>query len=649
TYTYNNDEEGSLSNVLVDKTVQTSDLPKVRGVSALNLAIPEQAGGNRERPLRGAYLVSVQSKVEAYVSATQLVSISDIGLIARHTGTELLVWANSIQTAEPMGDVEVSLISSNNQSVYTLKTDSKGFVRFEKLAEKAPGFTIAMLTARTADDFNFLHLTDTQVETSRFNVDGKRTNATGLNAFVYGDRNIYRPGETIHLNTVVRSEAGTNAMVAEIPLTVRVLMPNGSEYRVFRKVTDAQGSVQTDVPVDPAAVTGSYTVEVLNASNTLLTSQAISIEEFIPDRIKVDVRTSQESYRAGQTITLSATAQNLFGPPASDRAYEVELQLKRRAFTPKGYGDYTFSIPTEATGVPTSFEKTLRQGRTNTSGQATESFPIPTDYRDIGLLEAKLFVTVFDENGRPVNRLRRLDVQTQDIFYGIRLANTYLTTGTPLAAEVVGLNKEGKPQSAQARVEVVRFDYQTVTEKQESGQIKYSSKRREKIVYTNTLNLTGKPAQIRYVPTVSGEYEVRVRRPDAIGYTAADFYAYGYGSTSASSFEVSTEGEVLMEFDKPVYETGATAKVLFKAPFEGRLLVTVEQRGVLTHNWLTTQNKAAEWTFPVDDEHLPNAYVTATLIRAMDDTDLPLTVAHGFASMSVIDTDTKLPVTIEAV
>ncbi|HEX9959009.1 MAG TPA: alpha-2-macroglobulin family protein, partial [Fibrella sp.] len=210
TYTYNNDEEGSLSNVLVDKTVQTGDLPKVRGVSALNLAIPEQAGGDRERPLRGAYLVSVQSKEEAYVSATQLVSISDIGLIARQTGTELLVWANSIQTAEPMGDVEVSLISSNNQSVYTLKTDSKGFVRFEKLAEKAPGFTIAMLTARTADDFNFLHLTDTQVETSRFNVDGKRTNATGLNAFVYGDRNIYRPGETIHLNTVVRSEAGTN-------------------------------------------------------------------------------------------------------------------------------------------------------------------------------------------------------------------------------------------------------------------------------------------------------------------------------------------------------------------------------------------------------------------------------------------------------
>ncbi|MEZ0542204.1 alpha-2-macroglobulin family protein [Fibrella arboris] len=654
TYSYGNDEEGDLTSLLVDKTVQTSDLPKVRGVSALNLAIPEQGGGDRERPLRGAYLVSVQSKDEAYVSATQLVSISDIGLIARQTDTDLLVWANSIQTAEPLDGVDISLISSNNQSVYTLKTDGKGFVRFEKIQEKAPGFTIAMLTARTGDDFNFLHLADTQVETSRFEVDGKRTNATGLNAFVYGDRNIYRPGETIHLNTVIRSEAGSKTTVAEVPLTVRVLMPNGSEYRVFRKVTDEQGAAPVDVPVDPAAVTGSYTVEVLNASNTLLTSQAISIEEFIPDRIKVDVKTAQESYKAGQTIVLSATAQNLFGPPASDRAYEVELQLKRRVFSPKGYGAYTFSIPAEATGVPTSFEKTLRQGRTNAAGQATESFPIPADYRDIGLLEAKLFVTVFDENGRPVNRLRRLDVQTQDVFYGIRLADTYLTTNTPLAVEVVGLNAAGQPQSAKAQVDVVRFDYQTVTEKQADGQVKYSSKRREKIVYTNTLALGAKPTPFRYVPTVSGEYEVRVRRPDgptgrAVGYTAADFYAYGYGSTSASSFEVSTEGEVLMEFDKPTYETGDKVKVLFKAPFEGKILVTVERSGVLTHSWLTTENKAAEWTFSVDEAHLPNAYVTATLIRAMDGTDLPLTVAHGFASVAVTDPDTKLPVAIEAV
>ncbi|WP_460968900.1 alpha-2-macroglobulin family protein [Spirosoma migulaei] len=648
-FNYSDDEPGYLSDVLVKKTIETADLPKVRGVSALNLALPDQNNN-----FRGVYLVSVDSKDEAYLQASQLVSVSDIGLVAHETKNEVLVWANSIRTAEPLQGVEVTLVSNNNQSVYTLKTDGSGFVKFDKVTEKAPGFKIALLTARTADDFNFLFLPDTQVETSRFEVEGKYDNESGFDAFVYGDRDIYRPGETIHFNTVIRAQNWQS--VGEIPVLIRVVTPNGRELRTFRKTTNAQGAVATDVPLNPAAVTGSYTIEVLNANNVLLTSQAVSVEEFVPDRIKVDVLTDKTSYKSGQTITLSATAMNLFGPPASDRAYEVELQLKRKVFSPKGFGDYDFDIPNgqsgtagEAAGKPDVFPKEVRQGRTNANGQATEKFPIPALYQDIGLLEAKLFVTVFDENGRPVNRLRRLDVLTQDTFFGVRLPDRYVATNAPVAAELVALDPAGALRaSASASVEVVRYDYQTVIEK-DGDRIKYSTKRREKSVYTNSLLFKGGKSAFRYVPTVSGEYEIRVRRPSAQNYAATSFYAYGYGSTSASSFEVSQEGQVLMTLDKPTYQTGDKAKVLFKAPFDGKLLVTVERNQVLEQHWLTTSNKSAEWSFSVGSEHLPNVYVTATLIRAIDNTNLPLTVAHGFAPVSVQDADTKLPVTITAV
>ena len=670
-FSYGNDESGDLSDILVDKTVETINLPKVRGVSALNLALPDaiQPGQNntsrehplREHPLRGVYLVSVASKDEAYLQANQLVSISDIGLVARQTKDEVLVWANSIRTAEPIQGVEVTLVSANNQSVYTLRTDGSGFVKFDKVSEEAPGFKIALLTARTDNDFNFLFLPDTEVETSRFEVEGKRDNVSGFDAFVYGDRDIYRPGETIHFNTVIRSP--TWQSVGEIPVLIRILTPNGREFRALRKTTNAQGAVATDVPLNPAAVTGSYTIEVLNANNVLLTSQAISVEEFVPDRIKVDVLTDKTSYKSGETITLSATAMNLFGPPASDRAYEMELQLKRKAFAPKGFGDYDFTIPNGPTGAGTAaneagnrsdvFPKELRQGRTNANGQATERFPVSALYQDIGLLEAKLFVTVFDENGRPVNRLRRFDVLTQDTFFGVRLPDRYVVTNAPVAADLVALDPAGMLRSsASASVEVVRYDYQTIIEKKgdsEQAQVKYTTKRREKPVYTNTLLFKGGKTGFRYVPTVSGEYEIRVRRPGSSGYTATGFYAYGYGSTSASSFDVSQEGQVLMTLDKPTYQTGDKANVLFKAPFDGKLLVTVERNRVLEQHWLTTKNKSAEWSFSVGNDHLPNVYVTGTLIRAIDNGNLPLTVAHGFAPVSVQNTDTKLPVAITAV
>ncbi|MBC8153099.1 MAG: alpha-2-macroglobulin family protein, partial [Bacteroidetes bacterium] len=645
-FTYNADEEDQYSDVLVNKTVETADLPRVRGVSALNVSLPDQPN-----TFRGVYLVSVGSKDQAYLSAHQLVSVSDIGLIARQTDDNMLVFANSIRTTEPLKDVEITLVSSNNQSVYTLKTNGDGVAKFEKVSEKAPGFSVVLLTARTGtpekpDDFTFLYLPDAQVETSRFEVEGKRDNASGFDAFIYGDRNIYRPGETIHVNTIVRNQ--TWQSVGEIPVLIKVLMPNGREYRSFRKTTNSEGAITTDVPLDPAAVTGTYTVEVLNANDVLLASEPVSVEEFIPDRIKVDVLTDKAFYQSGQTITLSATALNLFGPPAADRAYEIELQLKRKAFAPKGFDEYSFAMPSEA-----AFEKDLRQGRTNANGQATELFPVAATYQDIGLLEGKLFVTVFDENGRPVNRLRRVDVLTQTTFFGVRLADSYVTTNSPLAVDVVALTKDGGLRNgASAVVEVVRFDYQTVIEKKgdNGGQINYTTKRREKTVYTNTLTFGNGKSAFKYVPTASGEYEVRVRRStSATGYTSTPFYAYGYGNTSASSFEVSSEGQVLMEFDKPAYQTGDKAKVLFKAPFNGKLLVTVERNRVMEYHWLTTDAKSAEFSFSVGDEHLPNVYVTATLIRALDNANLPLTVAHGFAPVLISDADTKLPVTITAV
>ncbi|GAB3687742.1 alpha-2-macroglobulin [Spirosoma flavus] len=640
-YSYGDDGQGDLSDVIVNKTVETADLPKVKGVSALNLLLPEQNNN-----FRGVYLVTVDSKDEAYLQANQLVSLSDIGLVARQTKDEVLVWANSIRTAEPIQGVDVTLVSSNNQSVFTLKTDGSGFVKFEKVSEKAPGFKVAMLTARTDDDFNILFLPDTEVETSRFEVEGKRDNESGFDAFVYGDRDIYRPGETIHFNTVIRSQSWKS--VGEIPVLIRILMPNGHEYRALRKTTNAQGAVETDVALDPAAVTGTYTIEVLNANKVLLTSQPVSVEEFIPDRIKVDVATDRTTYKSGQTLTISATAMNLFGPPAADRSYEIELQLKRKAFAPKGFEEYDFDIPNLSADAKDAFPKDLRQGRTNANGQATERFELPALYQDIGMLEGKLFVTVFDENGRPVNRLRRFDVRTQETFFGIRLPDRYVTTNAPIAADLVAVDPTGALRpSATVNVEVIRYDYQTVIEKKDN-QIKYTTRKREKSVYTNTLSFKDGKAGFRYVPTVSGEYEIRTRRPEATNYAATNFYAYGYGSTSASSFDVSQEGQVLMTLDKPVYQTGDKAKVLFKAPFDGKLLVTIERNRVLEYQWLTTSNKSAEWSFSVGDEHLPNVYVTATLIRAMDDTNLPLTVAHGFTPLAVQDDDTKIPVTITA-
>ncbi|WP_353722927.1 MG2 domain-containing protein [Dyadobacter sp. 676] len=635
-FNYSDDRESQLSDVIVNKIVETENLSKNKGVSALNIALPE------DNKRQGVYLVAVNSEEEAYLGATKLISISDIGLIAKQGKDELWVFANSIKTNEPIKDLELTLVSSNNQTVHTIKTDGDGIAHVDELSEKAPGFKIAMITASSEDDFNYLLLEDSQVLTSRFDVEGLRDNASGYQVFIYGQRDIYRPGETMHFNTVLRAQDWKTA--GKVPLKLRLLTPNGREFRTWRKTTNEQGAVESEIPLDAGVLTGTYILEVYNANEVLLGSQAVSVEEFMPDRIKVDLSGAAKDYVSGQKVSLTATAVNLFGPPASNRTYEMDFQLQRKGFSAKGFPEYIFDIPAEAT-----FERDSRHGTTNEQGVANEQFTLLPGLQDIGVLEGKIYVTVFDENGRPVNRLQRFDVYTQPVFYGIRLPDSYVGTNAPVPVDIVGVNKNGALQNnAVASIEVVRLEYQTVVEKK-YDRLQYTSRKHEKLVYSNKLTLPAGKGTFRYVPTVSGEYEVRVRRPGAAHYTLANFYAYGYGYTQYSSFEVSNEGRVLMETDKDRYKTGESAKVLFKTPFDGRLLVTVERNNVLEQYMLMTEKKAAELTFKIKEEHLPNVFVTATLIRPLDASDMPLTVAHGFQPVLVEDPDRKLPVTITAV
>ncbi len=634
-FSYGEDAQGIYSDVILDNVLETGNLPKIHGVSMLNLPIPEQ------KKLRGVYLININSDEQYYQNATKLVSVSDLGIIAKQSvnGNELMVFVNSIIDTKSQSGVEIKLISTNNQEIASGKTDSDGVLVFENLEEKIGDFRLAMITAQTADDFNYMLLEDTKVETSRFEVEGKRKSKVNLDAFIYGDRDIYRPGETIHLNTVFRT---ANWEVPEIePVMVKILLPNGRDFRSFYQKFNENGSISLSVPLGRAAVTGNYTVEVFSGSKQLLQSKSISVEEFMPDRIKVAI-TAKDSYNLGESVQVSALASNLFGPPASDRNYEMDFSLVRKEFRAKGFENYTFTIENQ-----TKFEHELRQGTTDGNGLAKQDFPLKESFKDIGLLEGKVFVTVFDETGRPLNRVKNFDVFTQNVFYGIGLQEYYVGTHSPLNIPLAAVSAKGLPMKTQANVEIFRIEYQNVPERLEGG-LKFNSKKMEKLMLSKNVSLVGGKAAINFVPKISGEYEVRIRDIHANNYCSKTFYAYGYGNTTGSSFEVNNEGQVSMEFDKKSYKIGDNAKVLLQSPFKGKILVSVEKDRVLKHFYVDTDEKSAEISIKVTEEMLPNAFVTATLIRPMNDSDIPLTVAHGFASMSVEKPSGRLPIEIIA-
>ncbi|GAA3988417.1 alpha-2-macroglobulin family protein [Hymenobacter antarcticus] len=644
----------SIGNVLSERTVSVDALPKEAGLRLLNLSLKDL---EFQGPMKGLYVIRVQDTERQWLQVSKLVAVTDLGLIVKQGATGTTVFANSIRTAQPLSGVTVNLVSSNNQVIGTTTTDKSGVAQFDS-ATSMKRFTLGMITAVKEADFSFLDLTKSRVETSRFEVGGLTSNAAHYQAFLYGDRNLYRPGDTVRTNTVIRTEDWKNPP-AGLPLKIRLLLPNGKEYSSLQQKLSAAGSFESRFILPPTIMTGLYTLEVLTGNDVLLTSRPISVEEFIPDRMKVTVTAAPKVLKPGQDVTASITAVNLFGPPAADRKFEVEFSLKQKAFSAPKYPDYSFIInsgerrkttnedgESSESALTARFEKTVREGRTDATGHGTAAYTIP-DYRDLGTLEGVAFATVFDETGRPVNRLATFDVQTQATMFGIGNLPELVGTKQALTVKLLALTPNGRPTSAPADIKVVRRLWETVLERQ-GGRYVYNSQQRDQTILSQSRTV-GAETSFSFTPVYSGEYEVRISRPGASSYVTQTFYAYGYGDTQANSFEVNNEGEVTIEADKAKYAPGETAKLLLKSPFAGRILVTVERANVLDHFYVTTDGKAAEVRIPIKAGHVPNVYVTATAVRAHTAQDrLPLTVARGFLPLTVEKADSRLAVAIAA-
>lgn len=638
-FSYNDYNIDQLGDEIMNQEYDTKNLEKRNGVSLLNLDFEKQ------QQFKGIYLVTISSTEDRWRKATKLISISDIGLMAKYSGDEVIVFANSIKSAAPLRGAKITLISTNNQVIGTANTNSDGVASIQSLQSKHPDFRVGMITARDADDFNYMTLSDTRVEDSRFDVGGKTNNPSGYEAFIYGDREIYRPGEKVYFNTIIRTTAMNN--LADVPVKIKIVMPNGGEYTNIRKTLNSQGAAEGSVQLGSGVVTGTWSMELYTSNNIFLTTRSFSVEEFIPDRISVTVKQNDMAYEPGDSVKNEVRAMNLFGTPAVGRNYEMDFSLRRKTVYSKTFSDYNFHISGADNIV---YNNIFREGKTNEAGDAIDYFPVSNDYANTGMLDGRIYTTVFDETGRPVNRVMNFDVSTQKNYFGLKLSDYYNSTKQPLVIGMAATDMKGNAVgAATANLQVIRVTWETVMERTYGTRYRYVSQKNEKVVIDKMVTIAKNGSTFTFTPNESGHYYIRLKEAKAYAYVQSEFYAYGWGSTQSNAFEVNNEGTIDMEFDKESYEAGDKAKVLFKTPFAGKMLVTIERDKVFEYFYVTTDKRSASVDIPVKEAYLPNVYITATLFRALDDATIPVTIAHGFKSLPVTKKSTLLPVEIIAV
>lgn len=595
---------------------------------------------------KGFYVVQVADSVKEWNSDSKLVIISNIGLIVKKSDRDLMVFAVSLETNKPLVGTTINVISANNQTLASLMTDGQGAARFADYEQFSKDFTIKLITAELEDDFNFIDLDANRVEKSRFEVDGVRDLEHRYEIFMYGDRNLYRPGEKIHITGILRSSTANQA--TNMPVRIQINNPRGNRIAEIGRTLNDEGAFEAEYQTSTDDLTGTYTIQLYTGDSKYLSSYDVKVEDFVPDRLRVHLNASKPSAKTGDTISYRVEALNFFGPPAAGRSWEFEGLLKAIPFRSKKFPEFTFRD--DAVKVK-DFTPTVIKGQTDENGKSNCEWVVPGDAVSSGLLEGVGRVGVFDESGRPVYQAVTTRIHPKDYYIGIKNRNPYyISPKITQTVEIVAVNTEDEPiRSFRAMVKLVRYEWHSVLRMHgNTKSLRYVSEKKEVEVRAEELTLGGAPVTFTFTLPGSGEYALRVSKTGDDGYNSISSYAYSWGSTDVTSFKVDPEARIDMVFDKQVYSPGDRAKVLFQAPFDGTMLVTVERNKVLSYQYLEVQDKAASLDIYLDDQSVPNVYVAAVLFRKIKELTIPLLVGHGFAPLMVENPGNRLRVSIEA-
>jgi uncharacterized protein YfaS (alpha-2-macroglobulin family) len=239
------------------------------------------------------------------------------------TGLDVVV--RSLRTARPMANITLTLVAQNNEVLSRTRTDRDGRVHFADALVNGDGPARAryVMAYGSEGDFAALDLQRPTLDLSDRGVDGRWVPG-GIDAYVYTERGIYRPGETVRLIGLIRDQIGR--AISDRPSTLVVYRPNGTEARRIR-MTEAVdgGAIAKNIAIDRSAPRGMWRAElIVDGQEAVAGSVSWSVEDFVPERLRVQVEASEAVLRRGQQRPINVQADFLYGAPGAGLAVEGE-------------------------------------------------------------------------------------------------------------------------------------------------------------------------------------------------------------------------------------------------------------------------------------------------------------------------------------
>ncbi len=568
----------------------------------------------------GVYVMTARAPTEAEEDwggnqvATQWFVVTDLG-VATMTGDDgLHVFARSLADSGAAPGATLTLLAANNEVLGEVTADADGYAAFAPgLTRGTGGMRPALLVATTAaGDFTFLDLSGPGFDLSDRGVEG-RPAPEPVDVFLTTERGIYRPGEAVHA-TILARDATADA-IGGLPLTAIVKRPDGVEFTRQLLADAGAGGRAYTFATDGGAMRGTWRIDVhADPEMPPLATVPFLVEDFVPERIDFDLDLPEGAVSLDTPPVVALTAEYLYGAPAGNLSLEGTVEIGP-ADGLEDYPGYRFGPADEYVSINTQW---LDSGiATDETGFARFSLPFPEPSSTAKPLQMTATVRVLDGSGRPVERSVTRPVAPPATMIGIRpLFDDVAAEGTEALFDAIAVGPGGERVALDRvvwEVSRVTVDYQWY---ESGGSWRYEPVTRRARVASGEVTLgTDEPVRIA-APVEWGRYELRLTDTTGAFTTASTtFYAGWYAPQAGTD----TPDVLQVGLDRESYTVGDTAQLRIKARDAGKLLVAVVDNRLIDTKVVDVPEGESSIDIEVTEAWGPGAYVTATLVRPMDE------------------------------
>ncbi|MBE0652710.1 MAG: hypothetical protein IH594_02865, partial [Bacteroidales bacterium] len=547
-----------------------------------------------------------------------------------------------------LNGVKIDLFNYQQQKVGEAITDADGFANIE--LEKKPW----MLVALSGNETGYLRLDDgSSLSLSMFDVSG-RVVQKGIKGFLYGERGVWRPGDTLFLNFILEDKE--HALPVDHPVSFELKNPEGQIVSLMVKNKGLHGFYNFTTVTSDDAPTGLYAAIV--SVGSLRFNKSLRIETVKPNRLKINLDFNREmlSYDT-RNEEGKLDVKWLHGAVARNLKARVIVTLNAIKTKFDNFKDFNFDDHSKSYYAE---EVTIFDGEIDDKGMANVKADLGSQSQAPGMLKANFMVRAFEEGGDFSTDFFSINYAPYPVFVGIRLPQTgtwgnEFVTDSTYKIDVVTVNKEGRLVSVSGlNIEIFKMSWRWWWDVSDDNLGNYVSSNYRDFIRQSTLStIDGKGEfnlKIEYPDW--GRFLVKVTDPAGGHSTSQVFYADWPDWVTRDDRE-QPEGAKVISFtsDKETYHVGDKATITFPTSGQGRALVSIEDGSkIINAYWVLPEKEAKEtrFTFDITREMTPNIYVNITYIQphAQTANDLPIRL-YGIKPLAVEDPATKLQPVIE--